>query len=196
MKSRWLGWAVLALTVVATGAYWSIIVGQGTGFSWIPIVVTTLLLGPGVASAVGSAKVLPGPAGAILLSWSALTLLSLASIAFSIGMFLYPIGLLALATMLVGAWSARWWGLPAAALGGLLGVATILGFLSLEPYLPPDCPNQKGHASGSTSWPADWLHPAVYTTWECQDGRLIQWQTSAGPSGPQPLSVSSGTAGP
>src|SRR5579859_1229019 len=133
----WLGWAVLVLTVVAAAGYWAIVLGQDLPFGPVPFIVSGLLLVPGGASALGGSKAVAAPLRAILLGWSALTLLALASIAFSIGAFLLPIALLAIVTMLAGAWpERRAWGIPGAVLGGVLGVATIVAFVSLEPYLP------------------------------------------------------------
>jgi hypothetical protein len=176
----WLGWAVLVLTVVAAAGYWAIVLGQDTPLGPVPFIVSGLLLASGGGSALGSSKAIPAPLRAILLGWSALTLLALASIAFSIGAFLLPIALVAIVAMLAGTWSERrGWGIPGAALGGVLGVATIVAFVSVEPYLPPTCPNhQPGLITGSTDYPAGLLTPAVHISWSCEDGRLVTWRTS------------------
>jgi hypothetical protein len=180
MRVSWLGPAVLVLTAAATIGYWAIQLSQETGLGWGPVIVSALLLVPGAGCAIGSSNLLPGPVRAAILGWSAMTLLALAGIAFSIGLALLPIAALAVVVMVIGVGSAKGaWGLPAAAFGGALGVATIVAFLSLEPYLPPQCPNhQPGRVVGGTDYQAGLLTPAVHISWVCEDGRLVTYQTS------------------
>jgi hypothetical protein len=196
MRAGWLGPAVLLLAVVATAGYWAILNGQGTGVGWAGYAVSALILVPALCCALGTWFLGPGAARAILLGWSALTLLALAVIAAaSIGLALLPIAVLAILAAVFSTPAARGFrGLPAAGLGGLLGIATVVAFLSLEPFLPPDCPHQAGSVSGTSDYPAGLFTPAVHISWECQDGRLVHWRTSTDGQGSPP--ASSGSAGP
>jgi hypothetical protein len=184
------------LAVVATAGYWAILVRQASGIGWVAYVVSALILVPALGCAIGTSPLVSGSVRAILLSWSAFTLLALAVIAgFSIGIFLLPSALLAVAAAVIATRSVRsLWAVASATIGAIAGVATIIGFLSSEPYLPPDCPTQRGFASGTTEYGPGLFSPGVRITWECRDGRLLRWQTAT--PGPESPTVSSGSAGP
>ena len=184
MGLRRLGLVVLALGAIVCAGYWAILSTQpagGPGAGLVAYLVTGLILLPAAGCAAGAWN--PGSSWQrlLLLGWSALTLLALAVIAvFSIGILVLPVALLTVAALvLVARRGWRGWALPAVVLGSTLGVATVVAFVSVEPFLPPTCPGP-GDLTAESGWPAGLFTPAVTVTYTCHDGRLVTWTTRTG----------------
>jgi hypothetical protein len=180
MRASWLGLSVLLLAVVATVGYVAFLFSQGSAVGQTAYLVMGLILLPAAGCALGTSSWVSNSVRPVLLGWAALTLLAMTVIgAMSIGIFVLPAAILAAAAMVIGARSVpAMVGLPTAGLGAFLGVATVFAFLTIEPYLPPDCPQQAGRITGSSGWPRGLFTPALHVDWVCQDGRLVSWQTS------------------
>jgi hypothetical protein len=180
---RWIGLTVLLLGVVTVAGYWLIIARQGAiDEVWIPYLVSGLILVPSAACAIGASGRLTGRPQVLVLAWSAVTLLALAFITgFSIGFALLPAGLLTCYVWAVaGQRNRTLWTISVGFAGALLGVATVVGFLSLEPFLPPSCPSRTGSLTGGSDYSAGLLTPPVHITYACRDGKLVTWTRTIG----------------
>lgn len=169
---------MVALTSSLMGAaYLARVSGEGNQLSWPALLVSTLIVLPGLVACAG-ALVAPVGGRGLLAGWSVFGFLAIALMsAASIGFALLP---LAMAAAVLGVLSLsrqpRWYDWLGALPGGVVGIGFVAAYIVGLPYLPPSCPT-RATAGGVITYPAGSIYSreAITIVWTCAKGRLVSY---------------------